>query len=295
MTARTIVIVGATSGIGKAVAVQLAHDGHRILAAGRDSHRADALRSRLNAASQVIVCDVATLQGCAQLVEAVSGHTDHVDALINNAGVMEPEHRLTTDGHELNLAVHHLAPFAVTSRLLPLLRNGSIPGDPDGHDRPRVVNVNSAGHHTSLNGHRNPTLDFADLTSAGQYDPFLAYSRSKLANLLFTYELARRYGHELLVNALHPGLVRTDIGRSFPRWRVLAAQAMGIAPARAAPAVTRLATETVTTNGGYYDRTTLTRSSGPSYDTGTAARLWQVTEQICGPFDPGRSLLTEIP
>lgn len=286
MTARTIVVVGATSGIGKAVAVKLAREGHRVLAAGRDPHRANALRGRLNADSQLIVCDVATREGCSRLVQAVSDHTDHVDALINNAGLMVPERRLTTDGHELNLAVHHLAPFAVTSGLLPLLRNGSMPGDPDGHDRPRVVNVNSAGHHTSLSGHRNLTLDFDDLDAAHHYNPFDTYSRSKLANLLFTYELARRHGHELLVNALHPGLVRTDIGRSFPRWRVLAAQAMAISPARAAPAIIRLATETVTTNGGYYDRTTLTRSSGPSYDTGTAARLWQVTEQICGPFDP---------
>jgi NAD(P)-dependent dehydrogenase (short-subunit alcohol dehydrogenase family) len=118
--------------------------------------------------------------------ELVRRHTDHVDALINNAGVMSPNRQQTTDGYELNFAIHHLAPFALTSLLLPLLRSGRAPGGPGGTSLARVVNVNSAGHQTSLGGHRDPTLDFDDLQSGHGYDPFLAYSRSKLANLLFS-------------------------------------------------------------------------------------------------------------
>jgi retinol dehydrogenase 12 len=95
---------------------------------------------------------------------------------------------------------------------MPLLRKGSVSAGPEGRDRPRVVNTNSAGHQHGLGGHVNLTLDFADLESARAYDPFLAYSRSKLANLMFTYEPIRCRGDELLVSALHPGQVRTDIG-----------------------------------------------------------------------------------
>jgi NAD(P)-dependent dehydrogenase (short-subunit alcohol dehydrogenase family) len=285
MAGRTIIIVGATSGMGRAVAKRLASQGERVIAAGRDATKAAALRAELGDQHIVLTCDVSTLDGCARLVDDVAGHTDHIDVLINNAGLMVPDRRLSEDGHELNFAVHHLAPFAVTSRAMPLLRKGSVSADPEGRDRPRVVNTNSAGHQHSLGGHVNPTLDFTDFESARGYDPFLAYSRSKLANLMFTYELVRRHGDELLVSALHPGQVRTDIGRHFPRWRVAAAQLTALSPTRAAPVITALAVEPVTTNGGYYDRSHLTRSSPPSYDTDAARRLWEITESICGPFE----------
>ena len=199
MADRTIVIVGATSGIGRVVAKRLAAQGERVIAAGRDATRAASLRAELGERHTVLTRDVSTVEGCARLVDDVAGHTDHIDVLINNAGLMTPDRRVSQDAHELNFAVHHLAPFAVTSRAMPLLRNGSVPGDPDGRDRPRVVNTNSAGHQHSLGGHVNPMLDFTDLESERAYDPFLAYSRSKLANLLFTYELVRRHGDELIV------------------------------------------------------------------------------------------------
>lgn len=286
MADRRIVIVGATAGIGRAVARSLASHGERVIAAGRDPSAAARLRAELGDRHIVLTCDVSTVDGCARLVDDVAGHTDRIDVLINNAGIMSPDRRVTADGHELNFAVHHLAPFAVTSRAMPLLRKGSVPGDPDGRERPRVINTNSAGHQRSLGGHVNPTLDFADLESERSYDPFLAYSRSKLANLLFTYELVRRHGDELIVSALHPGLVRTSIGRHFPRWRVAAAQLTAISPSRAAPAITALAVEPIATNGGYYDRANLARSSPPSYDAGAARRLWEVSEGMCGRFGP---------
>jgi NAD(P)-dependent dehydrogenase (short-subunit alcohol dehydrogenase family) len=195
-------------------------------------------------------------------------------------------------GLELNFAVHHLAPFALTSRLLPLLRRGAVPHGPDDAALPRVVNVNSAGHQASLAGHINPELDFDDLQSSQHYEPFLAYSRSKLANMLFTYELVRRHGDELAVAALHPGVVRTDLGRHFPRIRVAAAQALAISPKRSAHHVAALAAQPLARNGQYYDRNTPARSSPPSYDRAAAAHLWSLSEELCGPFDaPARPSL----
>jgi NAD(P)-dependent dehydrogenase (short-subunit alcohol dehydrogenase family) len=285
MTA-TIVVTGATSGLGRHIATRLARRGDRILAVGRDPARAATLHTELqeqgNLGSVATAIDLATLAGQRAFAELVHRHTDHVDALINNAGVMSPHRDETIDGYELNFAIHHLAPFALTRLLLPLLKSGQMPDGPAGVNVARVVNVNSAGHQTSLGGHHDPILDFDDLQSRHGYDPFLAYSRSKLANLLFTYELARRHGHELVVNALHPGVVRTDLGRSWPRLRVAAMQVFALSPAKAAVPVTTLAVDPVSTQGGYYDRTTPVRSSPPSYDRSAAERLWQLTEQICG-------------
>ena len=130
--------------------------------------------------------------------------------LINCAGVIIPQRHTSVDGYELNFAVHHLAPFAITSRLLPLLLAGGVPAGPQGRPLARVVNVNSAGHQASLGGHHNPTLDFDDLQSERSYDPFLAYSRSKLANLLFTYELDSD-GREYCSESQTPSGVRRSV------------------------------------------------------------------------------------
>jgi NAD(P)-dependent dehydrogenase (short-subunit alcohol dehydrogenase family) len=286
MSSMTVLIVGATSGIGKATARQLAHEGHRVLAIGRDAKRARTLHTELHdRAGGAAAFDVARANGWESASAWVNAHTDRLDVLINAAGVMLPSRTTTADDLELNFAVHHLAPFALTSRLLPLLRQGAVPHGPDDATLPRVVNVNSAGHQMSLAGHINPELDFDDLQSSRSYDPFLAYSRSKLANLLFSYELARRHGHKLAVAALHPGVVRTDLGRHFPRVRVAAAQAFAISPKRSARFVARLATHPLHRNGQYYDRDNPVPTSPPSYDQAAAARLWVVTETLCGPFE----------
>lgn len=285
----TVVVTGATSGLGREITRRLTRRGSRVIAVGRDPGRAAALGVELQRAGHhavVAAFDLATLSGQRAFADFVSEQTDRIDALINNAGVMSKHRQQTSDGYELNFAIHHLAPFALTGLLLPLLRAGQVPEGPGALNLARVVNVNSAGHQASLGGHHNPRLDFDDLQSQHGYDPFLAYSRSKLANLLFSYELARRHGHELVVNAIHPGQVRTDLGREWPRLQVAATQMFAISTARAAPAVTALAVEPVSTQGGYYDRTAPTRSSPPSYDLAAAERLWKTTEGISGTFDP---------
>jgi NAD(P)-dependent dehydrogenase (short-subunit alcohol dehydrogenase family) len=286
MSDLTILVVGATSGVGKATARQLAKDGHKVLAIGRDDDRARNLDLQLqDRGGAAVAYDIADRPGWDAAAEWTFRHTGHLDVLINAAGVMLPSRTTTADGLELNFAVHHLAPFALTGRLLPLLRLGAVPDGPDEAALPRVINVNSAGHQTSLTGHTNPELDFDDLHSSRGYDPFLAYSRSKLANLLFTYELVRRYGNELAVAALHPGVVRSDLGRHFPRLRVAAAQAFAISPRRSAQYVVALPAKRLARNGLYYDRGAPTRSSTPSHNTDAAVRLWSISEELCGPFD----------
>ncbi|GAA3734081.1 SDR family NAD(P)-dependent oxidoreductase [Plantactinospora mayteni] len=267
---KVIVLVGATSGLGRQAAGSLAAAGHRLILVGRDPARAARL-GRAVPAAHLVVADVATLDGVERVAREVYAVTDRVDVLVNNAGVMLPRRQETAEGMELNFAVHHLAPYSVTGRLLPLLAGG------------RVVNVNSEGHRAPLRGDGPARIDFADLQARRAYDPFLVYSRTKLANLLFSYELQRR-NPELAVVAVHPGMVRTDLGRHFPRIQVALVGAFSSSAAHGAKPVVRLATAPDVQRGAYYDRFTPIASSSASYDLETAARLWAETEKLRGPF-----------
>jgi retinol dehydrogenase 12 len=272
MTRRVIVVIGATSGLGRRVAQRLAADGHRLVLIGRDPARAADLRAELPGA-HVITADIATLTGVEDVARQVGDVTSQVDTLVCNAGVMIPGRQLTAEGYELNLAVHHLAPFSLSGRLLALLRAG------DG----RVVNVNSEGHRAALFRSGPIEIDFADLNSEHGYDPFLVYSRTKLANLMFTYELGRRHP-ELTAVAVHPGMARTDLGRSFPRVQVAAMHAISMSARKGAEPVVFLATDPGVKAGAYYNRFTPQRSSVASYDLAAASRLWTETERIRGIF-----------
>ncbi|HEY3685185.1 MAG TPA: SDR family NAD(P)-dependent oxidoreductase [Streptosporangiaceae bacterium] len=271
-TIRTIAFIGATSGLGRTAADQLARDGHRLVLVGRDPKRVQRLAEQVPGAV-VIGADVATSAGIDHAVTRIESAVDHLDALVNNAGVMIPTRRTTDEGIELNLAVHHLAPYSMTGRLLPLLRAGAG----------RVVNVNSEGHRAPLFGGGHVGIDLDDLNMEHGYEPFLAYSRTKLANLLFTYELQRRHP-ELSVVAVHPGMVRTDLGRHWPRLQVAAMHAMSISARKGAKPVLSLATAPRVEHGAYYNRFTTTRSSAESYDPHLAHQVWTATETLRGPF-----------
>lgn len=274
----TIVVVGATSGIGRAAARRLAARGNRVIAVGRNERRGRELLGDLVAHTPAIgshtfiAGDVSTAPGVAEIADHIRDRTAVVDVLVNAAGLVAPRRELTVEGVELNFAVHHLAPYSMTGHLLPLLRAGSG----------RVVNVNSEGHRTTMNG-RGVSLDFRDLQSEGSYDPWLAYSRSKLANLLFADELHRRHP-DLGVVALHPGVVRTRIGRSFPRVKVALLLVFAVSAEQGARPVVHLATDPEVSNGGYYDRFAQVTPSAAARDRGAAARLWRLTEDLRGPF-----------
>jgi NAD(P)-dependent dehydrogenase (short-subunit alcohol dehydrogenase family) len=270
---RTVVLVGATSGLGREAAKQLAADGHRLVLVGRDPDRAAALGRELPAAT-VIAADVSVREGVERVAKEISAVTNRVDVLVNNAGVMTRSRQTTAEGMELNLAVHHLAPWSMTALLQPLMSSGS-----------RVVNVNSEGHRAPMRGAGPVRLDLEDLNSSRDFDPFMTYSRTKLANLLFSYELQRRRP-DLAVAALHPGVVRTDLGRQWSKLQVAAMHAlmMSLSPQRGAEPVVRLAVGPDFTAGAYYDRFAPVRSSTISYDEELARRLWSATERLRGSF-----------
>ena len=192
-------MTGATSGLGLATARRLAALGATVVLHGRDPARCEAAAAALardGAAVDWLVADLGDQRQVRALATAAQERHARLDVLVNNAGATFPRRALTPEGVERTLAVNHLAPFLLTTLLLDLLR-ASAPA--------RVVNVASVAH-------EHGRLDLDDLAMERGYRPFAAYSRSKLANVLFTRELARRLeGTGVTVNAVHPGLVRTAL------------------------------------------------------------------------------------
>jgi NAD(P)-dependent dehydrogenase (short-subunit alcohol dehydrogenase family) len=232
---------------------------------GRDPERARTLKKQLPAAT-VIAADVSVAAGVEQVAAAVPGP---IDVLINNAGVMTPTYQENAQGVELNLAVHHLAPWMTVAMLGELIPTGA-----------RIVNVNSEGHRSPMRG-GTVRIDPRRLADGpAEFDPFLTYSRSKLANLLFSYELQRRHP-EWNVVAVHPGVVRTDLGRQFPRLQIAAISAFALPARKGAEPIVALATGSDPATG-YYDRFTKVRSSPISYDETLARQVWTSTEQLTG-------------
>ncbi|HWD79955.1 MAG TPA: SDR family NAD(P)-dependent oxidoreductase [Kribbella sp.] len=264
---RTVVLVGATSGIGRRVAEQLSAGGYRLVLVGRDPARAAELAKKLPDAT-VVVADVSVPAGVERVADALAG-TGRIDVLINNAGVMTPTYQCSAEGVELNLAVHHLAPWRTVAALEAMIPAGG-----------RIVNVNSEGHRSPMRGGTVRIDPERLMDGPAEFDPFLTYSRSKLANLLFTYELQRRRPDWNVV-AVHPGVVRTDLGRQFPRLQVAAISAFALPARKGAEPIVRLAVGAEPPTG-YYDRFTRTRSSPISYDTELAGRVWTVTEELAG-------------
>ncbi|TDO67712.1 short subunit dehydrogenase [Kribbella sp. VKM Ac-2571] len=217
----------------------------------------------------MVAADVSAKAGVEQVAAGLAGlaGVGRIDVLINNAGVMTPTRQESADGVELNLAVHHLAPWSTLALLASLIPAGG-----------RVVNVNSEGHRSPMRGGA-VRIDPERLADGPEsFDPFLTYSRSKLANLLFTYELQRRRPAWNVV-AVHPGVVRTNLGRQFPRWQVAAITAFALAARKGAEPIIQLATSEEPPTG-YYDRFSQVRSSPISYDEELARRVWAATEEL---------------
>lgn len=206
--ARTAIVTGANSGLGRIVARELARHGAKVIIASRDRAKGAEAAAAITAtfpsarveAAQLDLADLASIRAFADRTRAGN---DHVDLLVNNAGVMAAPYRKTADGFELQLGTNHLGHFALTGLLLPLLR-----------DRPdaRVVTVSS-------NSHKRGQMHFEDLQGNRRYSRWGAYSQSKLANLLFAFELDRRLkaaGWGLISVAAHPGYSATNLQLSGP-------------------------------------------------------------------------------
>lgn len=209
MRGKTVLITGATNGIGLEASVELARRGARMYLVGRDPGRTEAAVAQVKARSgsgdvSSFLCDFSSQASIRTLAGEVLGRLDRLDVLINNAGGVNKKRELTVDGIEKTFAVNHLGYFLLTNLLLDLLKR-SAPA--------RVVTVASIGH-------RRGTLDFDDLGfERGGYWIMKAYTRSKLANVLFAFELARRLtGTGVTSNSLHPGSVATNIWSGAPAW-----------------------------------------------------------------------------
>jgi retinol dehydrogenase-14 len=277
MAGRTVLVTGGTGGIGRATALGLATMGAHLAITGRDLGRAEGAADTIRAAGggpvDVFVADLSAQSEVRRLADVVLKRLPRIDVLVNNVGGYWNTRHVTADGLERTFALNHLAPFLLTNLLLERLKQ-SAPA--------RVVTVSS-------NAHSMGQIDFDDLQGERSYSGARAYNQSKLANVLFTYELARRLsGSSVTANALHPGVVRTSFGAEDPRGVqrlvVPLMRPFMKAPAHGAATSIHLASapELEQVTGRYFTNRKPQRSAKRSYDTATAARLWQVSADLAG-------------
>jgi NAD(P)-dependent dehydrogenase (short-subunit alcohol dehydrogenase family) len=277
MAGRTVLVTGGTGGIGRATALGLAAMGAHLAITGRDRGSTQGAAGELRAAGggqvEVFVADLSIQSQVRRLAEEALQRLSRIDVLVNNVGGHWSTRHVTADGLERTFALNHLAPFLLTNLLLDRLQH-SAPA--------RVVTVSS-------NAHAQGRIDFDDLQGERSYSGARAYSQSKLANVLFTYELARRLpATSVTANALHPGVTRTSFGAEDPggvqRLLVPLMRPFMKAPAQGAATSIHLASapdlEQVT--GRYFANSKPKRSSKRSYDEAAAARLWRVSADLVG-------------
>jgi NAD(P)-dependent dehydrogenase (short-subunit alcohol dehydrogenase family) len=279
MQGKTVVITGATSGIGQVAAERLAAQGARLvlIGSGRDPARGEAILARLteidsSAGHRLLHADLSLIRETKRLAEMVSAEVPRIDVLINNAGALFTDRRLTEEGLERTFALNHMAYFVLTAGLIAALK---VAGG-------RIVSTASAAHR------RAGGLDVDDLPAPARYDAIKAYGRSKLCNILFTRELARRLaGTGVTANCLHPGFVATrfgDAGSGWLPWALRAAKVFAIAPEQGAATIVYLASspEVAAASGGYYDRCRRAMPTPAAQDDALAARLWAKSVAISG-------------
>lgn len=270
-------VTGATAGIGLVTARELASRGARVIGVGRSQERsdeaADQIRQKTPAGKiEYIVADLASQAEIRRLADEIKNRVSRLDVLINNAGGIFLKRQETVNGHEMTFALNHLAYFLLTNLLLDLLKS-SAPA--------RVVSVASAAH----NGVK---FDFEDPDGKKRFSAWRAYQRSKLANILFTRELARRLeGTGVTANALHPGYVNTRIFRAegVQGWLLRrAADLFAVSPDRGAETSIYLATapEVAGHSGRYFARCKPAVPSPAAQDDDAARRLWQLSEKLTG-------------
>lgn len=277
---RTAIVTGANSGIGKATAAGLAERGFHVVMVCRSEARGRAAQQEIrrqtgSEALDLLLADLAVQQEIHRLADAILDRYARIDVLVNNAGVYRAHRKLTPDGVEQTWAVNHLAYFLLTNRLLDRLKATA-----NAHGEARVVNVGSEAY-------RGARLDLDDPNFEREtYNGMQAYARSKLANLLFTFELARRLrGTGVTVNCVHPGMVATRIWDRNNDWLSWAAWLFKWAykrPEKGARGLIHLATspEVRGVTGTYFDGTEPTTPEPKAYDEQTARRLWKLSAKM---------------
>jgi NAD(P)-dependent dehydrogenase (short-subunit alcohol dehydrogenase family) len=270
-------VTGATSGIGLITAQALAQQGAIVVLVGRDPNRGAAAvehitRATGNDAISLVLADLSSQAQIVQLAQEFHDHFDRLDVLVNNAGALFARRKVSVDGIEMTWALNHLGYFLLTHLLL-----DAIKASPHA----RIVNVASGAHRA---GH----IDFDDLQGERRYGGWRAYCQSKLANILFTYELAARLqGTGVTANAMHPGFVATNFGHNNGgpfAWLIRLTQVAALSPQQGAETIVHLAVspEVADITGRYFIKKRAVRSSTESYDNAIAHRLWQISEERLG-------------
>ena len=275
---KTFLVTGANSGIGKQTVYDLMHQNHRVLMVCRDLQKAQAALDDIEKTSpsghaEIHIADLASLVEIRQLADEIKEKYDRLDGLINNAGLFRSQKEFSVDGYELTFAVNHLAYFALTQDLLPLLLDSGTKDLPS-----RIVNVASRAH-------RYGKLRLDTVINPRSYSGSITYGTSKLANILFTFEQSRRLqGTSVVCNCLHPGVVRTRFASgqggffgaifSLFRWGMRS-------PQKGAETVTYLATSPVVEGltGGYYKNCKQYTPSRAARNLQLAEKLWEKSEQ----------------
>ena len=284
MTDRVCIVTGANSGIGKEIARGLAARRAKVVMICRNHIRGETAQQEIqtstgNANLQLFLCDLSSMASVQAVADQLVRRLPRIDVLVHNAGLINGSRRETTDGLENTFAVNHLAPFLLTGLLLGRLRAAQSA---------RIVNVSSRAHMEGF-------LDVTDLQmERSSYSPWRAYRASKLAQILFTYELARRLPAStgVTVNACHPGWVASHFGRDgglLTRIGVALTRPLQISNVEGArtPLYLAMSEEVTGITGRYFVAERDARSSPLSYDEQLARRLWEASTRLAGGLSPG--------
>jgi len=277
MSNKICMVTGATSGIGFATSLNLAQQGATVIVVGRNPEKGAAVLARIqqetgNPSVQFMQADLSDQDQVRHLAQEFKNRYSRLDVLLNNAGAIFLKRQLSANGIEMTLAVNHLSCFLLTNSLLDTLE-ASAPA--------RIVNVSS-------DMHKSAKINFEDLEGARKYSCFGAYGQSKLALLLFTYELARRLEDtQVTVNALHPGFVATNIGKNnglLGKLIVPLLKFIAKGPAKGAETSIYLASspDLAGISGKYFENKKAVRTSPGSCDATIAKRLWEVSAEMTG-------------
>jgi len=286
MIGKKVLITGATNGIGKQAALELAKMGAGVIIVGRDAVKTPKVLAEIKTASgnsdiDILIADLSSMEEVRRIAAEYRDKHQRLDVLLNNAGAAFSEYHVSADGYEMTFALNHFSYYLLTNLLLDILKRTA-----DEHGEARIVNVSSSAHR---GGGPSAGLRLDNLQDRSSYSLFGSYGASKLANVLFTYELARRLeGSAVTANVLHPGFVRTGFGHNTSGFMkpimLLLQKLVAISPEKGAETMVYLAAaaEVAGITSKYWNKKKQVASSDISYDREQQRRLWEFSAAATG-------------